>query len=240
MLGSNRDEYKFFLWSSPRFSDRRFGLLPTLKNHGDYERVTSYFSNQWQAVGVDEPARILGRSQPGRVFTYRFDWSNQATKLGVDMSELFGAAHGIEVAFLFGRDEVSSLPMFAIPDKPDDAEALGRAMRAYWTEFARTGSPGKGGDTSLPEWHAWAIEGDKKLLLDTADEGGIRMSSATVSAEQLKQRLRNDQKITNTRERCELYAQLFYYALSSDFWSIEEFKQLGCAEFKPEDFDGII
>jgi len=239
ILGSNRDEYKLFMSGSESFAKQRFGVLPIVKDPAEYDRIAAYFSQQWQAVGVDEPARILDASQAGNVFTYRFDWSNQPTKFGVDMAQTFGAAHGIEVVFLFGPEQVSRLPLYAMTDDEKSTRALREAMRSYWTHFAHTGKPGKGDGESLPEWQAWQSDADKKLLLDSSQGDGIRMSDATVFIDDLKQRLRDDTAIRSTRERCELYAQLFYYALSSDFWSDEEFNDLGCGEFTPEDFEGL-
>ena len=240
ILGSNRDEYKFFLSGSPRFTEKRFGLLPRLKDPAEYERISGYFSDQWRAVGVDEPARVLQRSQAGNVYAYRFDWANQPTRFGVEMAQLFGAAHGIEVVFLFGRDQVSRLPLYAMVSDDKSWNELSTAMVSYWTHFARTGAPGNGGDQSLPQWHAWQADGDKKLLLDSSARDGIHMSDATVYVDDLKQRIRDDRKLDTPYQRCELYTQLFHYALSTDFWSDEEFEKLGCGQYRPEDFSGIL
>ena len=240
ILGSNRDEYKFFLSGSPRFTEKRFGLLPRLKDPAEYERISGYFSDQWRAVGVDEPARVLQRSQAGNVYAYRFDWANQPTRFGVEMAQLFGAAHGIEVVFLFGRDQVSRLPLYAMVSDDKSWNELSTAMVSYWTHFARTGAPGNGGDQSLPQWHAWQADGDKKLILDSGARGGIHMSDATVYVDDLKQRIRDDRKLDTPYQRCELYTQLFHYALSTDFWSDEEFEKLGCGQYRPEDFSAIL
>jgi len=240
ILGTNRDEYKLFLWAQSRFSTRRFGIIPRLKDPAEFDRITGYFSDQWQAIGVNEPAAVLAQSQPGEVFAYRFDWSDQSTMAGTDMSELFGAAHGIEVTFLFGPDAVDTLPLFAITDHEQARDELGAAMRDYWASFARNGVPGNGGDARLPVWRPWGESSPAKLIFDTPAQGGIRLSTDALTVAALKVRLRQDPAIKTPRERCELFAQLFYYAMTTDFWSDEEYSALGCDAYPVGEFKGII
>ncbi len=239
ILGSNRDEYKLFLWNDERFTERRFGLLPRLRDPEAYDRFTGYFSDQWRVSGVNEPAAVLADSQPGQVWAYRFDWDEQPTRWGVDMSRLFGAAHGIEVAFLFGREAVSSLPLFAMVEDPASWQGLSDAMLAYWASFARTGDPGTGGG-GLPRWTPWGEQGQTKLLLDSARDGGVRMSDEDLRAADLKARVREDPALETLRARCERYAQLFLLGFSRDFWDPDEYRELGCGEFPAEDFRYVL
>jgi para-nitrobenzyl esterase len=240
ILGNNRDEYRMWLSGMDDFVQRRFGLWKTILDPDEYRRISAYFSDQWQAVGVSEPARALLSGQVGPVFTYRLDWSGQPTRWGVDESLLYGASHGIEVVLLFGREPVSSLPDFARTEDPASWDALSDVMRRYWANFARNGQPGGGGDSGLPRWEPWTEEEPRKMLLDSPRGGGVRMSGENVFSEDLKQRLRADPAIGSDRERCQLYAQLFRYALSSDFWDDDEYATLGCTEYPPEEFDGLI
>lgn len=240
ILGSNRDEYKFFLSSSPRFVDKRLGLFTRIKNVADYNRFSRYFSDQWQAVGVSEPARVLSRSQPGEVYTYRFDWAGQPTRWGTSMADLFGAAHGIEVVFLFGPDAVSTLPKYAKASDPQGWTQLSDAMRTYWANFARTGNPSNGDEQGGPLWAPWKEGGNAKIIFDASSRGGIRSTDQATYIADIKKRLAEDPAIDTLRERCELYVQLFYYALSSDFWSEEEYADWGCSDYPPETFRGII
>jgi len=247
IIGSNRDEYKFFLWSLERFSEKHSGFLthvfgrsfPGLKNVEDYNRVSGYFSDQWLAIGVDEPAMRLSQSQPGEVFAYRFDWDRQKTQGDVEIAELIGAGHGLETVFLLGPDAVSSIPNFARAENESDYDGLGDAMRGYWAEFARTGQPGNGGNDSLPEWTAWQPGAPTKLLLDMPRES-IRLTRDTLTVAELKKRLREDPKIKSAIERCELYAQLFRYALTIDFFNRKEYEAMGCQQYPVEGFEGII
>ena len=240
MLGSNRDEYKFFLWGTPKLTTRRMGFLPEITNIDEYNGFTRYFSDQWQVVGVNEPASQLAKSQPGEVYAYRFDWAGQKSLFGIDMANLIGAGHGLENTFVFGPDAVDTLSQFARAENKESREALGAAMMSYWTSFARFGQPGNGGNSMLPVWQPWQEQGVRKMSLDRAEANGIHMNSETLSIARLKQRLKQDKSIKTTRDRCELYAQLFYYALTKDFWSDEEYDALGCSEYPREQFHGII
>lgn len=240
ILGNNRDEYRMWLSGMDDFVQRRLGLWKTILDPDEYRRISTYFSDQWQAAGVSEPARAMQSGQLGPVFTYRLDWSEQPIRWGVDESLLYGAAHGIEVVFLFGREPVSSLPDFARTNDPASWQLLSDTMLRYWANFARTGEPGGGGDSGLPRWEHWTLEQPRKMLLDSPRGGGVRMSDENVFSEDLKQRLRTDPAVGSGRERCQLYAQLFRYALSSEFWNDDEYAALGCAEYPPEEFDGVI
>jgi para-nitrobenzyl esterase len=239
ILGSNRDEYKFWLSDSDELVETRFGLWRTIRDPERYDQLSAYFSDQWQLVGVSAPARALHSAGQAPVYTYRLDWAGQPRRFGVDESRLYGAAHGIEVVFLFGADSVSSLPDYARPDDRESWDTLSRAMLRYWANFARTGEPGGGEGSGLPRWQPWTAERPMKMILDGSAGGGLRMTSDNVFAADLKQRLRNDPAL-GTAERCELYAQLFLFALSTEFWDEDEYERLACNAYSVEDFEGPI
>ncbi|WP_406492953.1 carboxylesterase family protein [Streptomyces sp. NBC_00846] len=84
-----------------------------------------------------EPLAALGQRlvrAGARVHAYRLDWR----PAGSD----FGATHCVELPLLLGSPAAwRHSPMLG--DTPwDEVDALGRAMRAAWTGFARTGRPG--------------------------------------------------------------------------------------------------
>ncbi len=240
MIGNNRDEYKLWLWPNSRFADRKFGVLPKIRDPEEYNRFASYLSDHWQASGVNEPARILHKSQPGQVYTYRFDWSEQPTLAGVPMADVFGAAHGIEIVFLFGREAVDTLPLFARASDEHSWEELSNAMLDYWANFAKYGDPGKAGQSGPERWTAWQNNGVKKMVFDSVGGGGIRMTTEAVLVDELKEQLRQDSAFGSDRERCELYAQMFLLSVNSGFWDEAEYEQLGCAAYDPEGFESIL
>ncbi|MEU6990258.1 carboxylesterase family protein [Streptomyces sp. NPDC046465] len=69
-----------------------------------------------------------------RAHAYRLDWCPAGSP--------FGAAHCLELPLLFGtRDAWRSSPMLG--DTPwEETDRLGKAVRATWVAFARTGVPG--------------------------------------------------------------------------------------------------
>lgn len=239
IIGNNRDEYKFWLWNDEGFTDFRLGILPKVVQPENLNLISGYFSDQWQAIGVTEPAQVLAESLQGDVFAYRFDWAQQKTVMGFDMAQAFGAAHGIEVTFLFGTDGVDTLPLFAMAEDKPTRQSLEHAMQDYWAEFAHTGNPGKGKSNQLPQWQSWGDKQTQKLVLDGQPKG-IRMIDHSVSVRDLKQRLKQDDKINSQESRCELYTQLFWYGLTMEFYDEQEYQQWGCEDYPKENFQGRI
>jgi len=73
------------------------------------------------------------------------------------------ATHAIELYFLWGWGENPTVPAtkaFMGPNPPAD---LGRVMRAYWVNFARTGIPSAEGE---PEWAPYNTTDRPVLVLD--------------------------------------------------------------------------
>ena len=239
IIGHNRDEYKFWLWNDEEFTDFRFGFLPKVVQPENLNHMSGYFSDQWQAIGVTEPAQVLAASLPGNVYAYRFDWAQQKTVMGFDMARAFGAAHGIEVTFLFGTDGVDTLPLFAMAEDKPARQSLEHAMQDYWAEFAHTGNPGKGKNNQLPQWLGLSESALQRLVLD-GQPSGIRMIDDFVSVRDLKQRLKHDDKINSPEKRCELYTQLFWYGLTMEFYDEQEYQQWGCQDYPKETFQGRI
>lgn len=111
ILGTNRDEQKPILLGDSRFAWRLFGVIPRIKDEEAFERFTAYFSDQWKALAVDEPAMLISEAQGGSVFAYRFDWDEGPSSLLTDFSKLLGAGHGLEISYVFGDfDKGISMP----------------------------------------------------------------------------------------------------------------------------------
>ena len=122
-----------------------------------------------------------------------------------------------------GRREievVTSLPvrytnmpggMIFVEDNEPGRIGLSTPMMSYWAQFAYTGDPERGRDGSLPRWKAWdprRPDADKFIVLDTAGDGGIRMSSETESPEALLTELASDPRLDSADERCVLFERL--------------------------------
>lgn len=153
MLGTNRDEVKLFMAMDPEWVDYRFGFLPRLRDPERYDRSAAYGSLGWRYSGVDHLARILRDAQGDSVYAYRFDWDEEGSIMGYDLSRAMGAAHGLEIGFVFGGFEGSASVLGGIydEDRLPQRDALSASMMSYWAEFAHTGNPGRGRDgTEVP------------------------------------------------------------------------------------------
>ncbi len=235
ITGTNRDELKLFLAQSPEFVERRLGFIPHIKDPGAYNALAAYLSDNWKALAVDTPADIIAAHSPQSVFAYRWDWDEGGKNWLVDYGELLGAAHGLEVAYIFNDfTDGIIVPGLYNNDNIPGRDLLGAQMRSYWSEFARNGAPGRGRNGALPLWQPWSNEGPNLMLLDTAADGGLRMVREPMTVAMLKKRVAEDPDIPDLRTRCELHVQLFLLAnAGDDVWNRKEYDALGCAEFDP-------
>jgi len=205
ILGTNRDENKLFLLAgSPDV--RRLGPIPLgLKDERMYELNAGYSSLMWKARGVDDPAAAMRRVRSD-VWAYRFDWDDERDLLWLDLGKLLGAAHGLEIPFVFGTLRLAGAEKYVFdPERAADDRRLADAMTSYWTRFAATGNPGKGRDGDLPEWEPWDAQGGSFLVLDSDHDSGIRMSDDTVTRAGVIERVASDPRFENDEERCEVY-----------------------------------
>lgn len=238
MLGSNRDEQKLFMARNPRYIDNFLGVFPRPKNKAYYNRVSQYVSDNWKAGAVDEPAKIISNTDAPEVFAYRFDWDESPSNLLVDLPTLIGAAHALEINFVFGDFE-GGVAMGLLLDKSNapGRKELSLSMMDYWAEFAHNGDPGNGFSGQQAKWSAWSETGDNVMVLDTNADGGRRMQEVRNNVADIKAKLAVDTILTDQRERCEGYAALFLHGYqSSDFWDPAEYSSLGCDAYPAGEF----
>ena len=235
LIGTNRDEPKIFMAFDPKQVFSAFGI-PLLAKHGDdYDRNARYGAMSWKVRGVDEIATALTAAGQA-VYTYRWDWDEEGSKLGfINLSRLLGAAHGLEIPFVFGYFDLGpTSPMLF-----NDANAKGRtelsdAMLSYWANFARRGTPDRGVDDKLVPWTAWTnMPGVPKLmLLATTAGGGTRMTDLTLTRASLLGSM--TQEPISSEEKCALFDITFRF--DRDAWADaarKTFNDGACAAPKP-------
>ena len=209
ILGSNRDENKLFMAFASPYVTRLFGIPLWVSDERPYDLGAEYGALIWKAAGVDEPAAAMRGVQGPSVFAYRFDWDEEPTLLWSDYSKLFGAAHGLEIPFVFGHFDLGWATRFLFDEeKREGYENLSKSMMSYWAEFAYTGDPGRGRDGEELHWTAWDDSSDeaaKFIVFDSQEGGGLRMSSETVTEEKVIERVSADPRFEIWRERCEVY-----------------------------------
>ncbi|MFN3238885.1 MAG: carboxylesterase/lipase family protein [Pseudomonadales bacterium] len=211
MLGTNRDEVRLFMMLSGEPMDTLFGIPYRLKDKQAYVRDSGYGSDYWKATGVDEIAMNLSKAQTEGVYAYRFDWDEQAPVFGFDLSTALGAAHGLEIGFVFGNFTTSFFGAPAEEDLPA-RDALSDAMMSYWAEFAYNGNPGQGRAGDLPTWTTWQntpADANRLLVLDSQNDAGIRMEPTLITRDLVKQRFLADTSYPDQASYCAAYQQIF-------------------------------
>ena len=90
-------------------------------------------------------------------------------------------------------------------DPAGGREELGRRMRSYWIEFARTGDPGRGTDGDLPAWTVYEngeANTPRLMILDTEQDGGVRMSPHRLSEQSVLAAIAADPRFSGSADRC--------------------------------------
>lgn len=237
ITGTNRDEYKLMLLNDPAFVTW-YGPIPRVRDLQRYNQIQSYYSEHWKALAVDEPAALMSMHQPNQIYAYRFDWDEAPRNWLVKLDELMGAAHAFELGFVFG-DFTSGfdIPGLFNEDNAEGRIALSQQMMAYWGHFAHHGEPGRGKNQQGLRWLPWSLDGEKVIVFDTEQDGGIRMSAEQVTVARLKRDLSTARDALGQQQVCKLYAELFLYSYQpSHHWAPSEYRDLGCADFPPEQF----
>lgn len=204
MFGTNRDETKIFMFASPRNVRQFLGFLPRLREPDAYNASAEVSSLAWKLVGADAPAEAMRRGGASGVYVYRWDWDEEPTMLGSDLSEMIGAAHGFEIPFVFGHYDLGPRGNVVWTEENlPGREALSQQMMSYWAEFARSGRPGSGGPGGGVEWTVWDPTGPSRfIVLDTPAAGGSHMSEDTTDPAQVIALLSDDPRLGAAR--CEV------------------------------------
>ena len=212
ILGSNRDESKLFQLFNPDHVVSVMGIPLWVRNWKVYDRESEYSTKWVKLAGVDEPARRMAGAQGQSVYAYRFDWDEEPSVGWLDFSRLLGAAHAFEIPFVFGDFDFG--PISALGFTEENAPGrlrLSEQMISYWTEFARSGSPGEGRDGSLPAWTAWDDSrptAGRFIVFDTEAGGGVRMTADALTQAALVDQVIADPRFSDSAERCTLLAEV--------------------------------
>ncbi len=206
ILGTNRDEPSLFMVRNPEYVDNYFGIFPRIKDKNFYKQTVKYGALAWKVHGVDSIANAMSLASNSNVYAYRFDWDEEPSQYGFDLSLALGAAHALEIPFVFSNFENS---LFSSLYPNDDAQkALSQSMTSYWTEFAYSGDPGKGRNGQNPHWAHWKEDGFTSLVLDTANDAGIRMIANEYTMDSVRAEFLSEE-FTHDEQKCELYKTIF-------------------------------
>ncbi len=147
VVGTNLEEWKLFALMTPPPEDRD-ALAERIRVLGaDAHQVLDAYDRDHPGATVAElqsavftdvvfrvPASRLADAhvRHAPVWQYRFDWRSPA------MGGLLGAAHAIEIPFVFDMVTDHRLHVMVGPEAPS---ALAQAMHRAWVSFARDGEP---------------------------------------------------------------------------------------------------
>lgn len=210
IAGTNRDENKLFMYADPEYVKYRFGFLPRMVDEERFNLEARYRSLMWKASGADEPLGAM-RLGSDAVWSYRFDWDEEPSVLGADLSVMLGAAHGFEIPFVFGHFSLGEAgDVIFTDDNLPGRQELSRAMMSYWAEFAATGDPGRGRDGSLPQWSGWNPDekAEKFMIFDTTGGGGLRMAPGSVTQSSVLAMAEADPSLAARDDRCVILSQI--------------------------------
>lgn len=231
ILGTNRDEPKIFMAFDPDQVVRVAGLPLWRRDARLYDLKAEYGAMAWRIRGVDAPATKL-RAAGVPVWSYRWDWDEEGSIAFIDLSALLGAAHGLEIPFVFGHFDVG--PQSGLLFNDDNAPGridLSNRMMAYWAGFARDLDPGRGSDGRGPLWQPFDPPAGRSFLhLDTGPDG-IRMDPEVLTVDELVERMAGDARIHGKAELCKVFAASFRFDGSPEIDAAGS--RLGCATAAP-------
>lgn len=146
---TNESEYvAWFEMAVGDFSDVVLRTYPLSDYAEPMDGIELFFSDNKYECRQRRVRRALVGSQSEPVYSYVFAHGN---------GEQTFAAHGDEIPYLFGTP-ASVEKTF---DESDWAQAI--VLQAYWTQFAKTGSPNA---ETLPVWEPWNETQRPRLVFD--------------------------------------------------------------------------
>jgi para-nitrobenzyl esterase len=141
------------------------------------------------------------------VWVYRFDWDEEGRVLWIDLSRLLGAAHALELPFVFGTLNLGPASDYVFPEETrPGARQLADRMMGYWGRFAHAGDPG--GADAPAAWPVWPAGAGRYLIFDSEAGGGLRLSDETLTHDSVLAAIATDPRFESDAERCEIFGQL--------------------------------
>ena len=178
IVGSTHDEGTTLFMQFPELpeEDLAANVRASLPNHAeqilsayqaDIEESTKRATQEMAADALfGSEMRTWGRlvtNQGKNAFLYVFNHAPPLEEFGRSL----GAFHAAEIQYIFQSTAVSD-SIIGTQDLFDETDhEVGRLMRAYWVNFAKTGDP-NGED--LPVWSAYDVAADNAMLIDSDPE----------------------------------------------------------------------
>jgi len=207
MAGTTRDEVTLWLGLSRYFVDVSYPLskaLPAklrIKDPSLYAFWVDMRSRGWKLGAVDEPLSGMREAGYTDLYAYRYDWDEQPDNYFVPFSEILGAAHASEIAFIMGAPMYGAIGDYMYPDA-DSAAEMTDIMMTAWGAFARDGAP------RLPDGRDWPRYDPAAPAFMRLDVGGqLGLSDDVPSRDELLNRVAGSDAPSEL-ERCLLVWEL--------------------------------
>ena len=241
IAGSNRDEVKLWLATAEYFVELDYSFFGSmlnipkvvLKNEDSFEAFNYYRSSAWKIRGVDIPINALREAGNKNLYSYRYDWDDHRKYLVADFKKLIGAAHATEIPILAGNSLlVGGYPLSDLIYPPGKSKFyLSRNMMIFWTQFAKSGTPGE--STNSIEWKKNMLSQEANsayLILD--NKKNLRMELDNNTLKSLSEELYYDDRLTEI-EKCVVLLQMFTFVGNDDHI---KYYQGTCNRTKSEEF----
>jgi para-nitrobenzyl esterase len=190
------------------------GLWTKQKDEKFYDAYSRYQSDAWKLDAVDNASRYISEKNKKNVYAYRFDWDDEPKFLGMDFSKLLGAAHALEIGFVFNSPEIIDGQESGLSDilyKKENAifdKNLSISMSQYWVNFAYDGNPNSNPYPLEVNWDHWENKiNERFIIFDTENDQGIRMNNAILSEDSILQSLSSEN--LSIEQKCIIFDDLF-------------------------------
>lgn len=229
LAGTTRDEVTLWLGLNRYFVDISYPLtrlLPpriTLRDPELYRFWVDVRSRGWKLGGVDEPLAALQATGVKDLYAYRYDWDEQDDNFLVTFSEILGAAHASEIAFIMGAPMYGEIGAYMYPET-ESAQRMTDIMMSAWGSFARNGAPVIEGG---PEWATYDASTPAFMRLDVGDALG--MSDDVQSRSALLERIAAS-SVVSELERCVVAWELLTAVGIPDYDAYREWRDGLCAD----------
>ena len=207
MAGTTRDEVTLWLGLSRYFVDVSYPLskaLPAkirIKDPALYAFWVDMRSRGWKLGAVDDPLSGMREAGYTDLYAYRYDWDEQPDNYFVPFSEILGAAHASEIAFIMGAPMYGAIGDYMYPNT-DSAAEMTEIMMTAWGAFARDGAP------RLPDGRDWPRYDPETPSFMRLDVGGqLGLSDDVPGRDELLSRVAGSDAVSEL-ERCLLVWEL--------------------------------
>jgi para-nitrobenzyl esterase len=239
IAGSNRDEVKLWIGSAEYFVKADFSFLGSifgvprikLRNKDAFEAFNYYRSSTWQIRGVIEPLSSLNQAGNENTYAYRYDWDDHRRFFIANFKDIIGAAHATEIPLLTGNNNLVGEYGFLIYPRSLSKRFTSKNMMKLWTNFAKTGAPGRTTNNIL--WDKYTQNNSKLMILDKRKK--LNFTNFSTNYSSLVKELNNDIRLSEL-EKCVVLYQMGAFIGNDIFDDIKTYSTFKCSRVKAISF----